>query len=148
MISYEVPLSDESDGQLKIDLFGYSDSSLEIVELKGGNNGKNNPLMALTEAICYAIQLGRCGVPLLEPIREVVPEVDDEFFDRIRITVAAPSKYWNHWDPNGTDMEGVIKQMHQIVGQVNRAFEQKGRSTRISLARAEITQQGFEIKGP
>jgi len=87
-LSYEVPLADESDGQLKIDLLGTGDKSLSIVELKQAKSPSNTPLMALIEAICYSIQIIRCKSNL--PNKH-------QSFETIRIILAAPEAYWNQW---------------------------------------------------
>ena len=88
-LSYEVPLADESDGQLKIDLLGTGDKSLSIVELKQAKSPSNTPLMALIEALCYSIQIIRC--------KKNLPD-KHQAFERIRIIIAAPEAYWNQWN--------------------------------------------------
>jgi hypothetical protein len=147
-LGYEVPLCQDSEKQLKVDVLGYSSSpaSMEIFELKKSENRGDSPLMALVEAICYAIQLHRCGDSILKAAKEAAPDIKNEHFSKMKITLAAPQEYWEYWKPKGTDMEDIMKQMRQIVQQVNRGFSQQGRSIEVFLARAEITENGLDIK--
>ena len=98
-IGYEIPLAAESDGQLKVDIFaiGKDAVSLEIIELKRAENKCDSPLMALTEAICYGIQVVRCRDSLLVDLVQKEKLVSEEHFHRIRLVLAAPEAYWNHW---------------------------------------------------
>lgn len=62
LIGYEIPLVNEKDGQLKIDLLSLDikDNKIGIIELKQSNSPTNSPLLALVELFCYGIQLLNC----------------------------------------------------------------------------------------
>src|SRR5712691_3754991 len=92
-IGYEIPLSAESEGQLKVDIvaIGKDNHSLEIIELKQANNKGDSPLMAMTEAICYGIQAIRCRGFLLKQPKLIAKLVPTEHLKRIRLIVAAPN---------------------------------------------------------
>ena len=63
LVTYELPLAAVSDGQLKADIVVFDQAGfVEIIELKksGVEGDPVTPLMALTEAICYTLQLVRC----------------------------------------------------------------------------------------
>ena len=109
-LGYEVPLAQESDGQLKIDLLGIGDGFLSLVELKQAHSPSNSPLMALTEAICYSIQIGRCKKYLCK-------ENSDVDFKAIRLILAAPGDYWDYW--NFEKHEDWSTKMNQIVKSVS-----------------------------
>lgn len=149
-LSYEVPLCRERAGQLEIDLVGYSNSpnpSLEIFELKAGN-GTDSPLMALVEAICYAIQIHRCRTALLTEMK-ASPEgsvgVTEKHFQRIKITLAAPNKYWTYyWEVTDDDRQ----KMAEIVEKLNQALEVEDKQTRFSLATATIDQSKLKVDYP
>jgi len=147
-LGYEVPLCQGSEKQLKVDVLGYSSSppAMEIFELKKSENHGDSPLMALVEAICYAIQLHRCGDSILKAAKQVAPDITNEHFSKMKITLASPRAYWDYWKPKKTDWQDIMGQMRKIVSHVNRGFEKKGLSTRISLAHAEITENGLDIK--
>src|SRR5208282_394396 len=95
-IGYEIPLSAEKEGQLKVDILaiGKDKPSLEIIELKRAKNTDDSPLMAMTEATCYGIQAVRCRDYLLK--NSVLKEklVSTEHFETIRLILAAPHAYW------------------------------------------------------
>ncbi len=113
---YEVPLADESDGQLKIDLVGHGEDSpagagfLSLIELKQSDSPKNSPLMALTEAICYAIQIIRC--------ENLLNQITGGRFQTIRLILAAPEKYWTYWEIK--KHSDYSKQMTDIVEAVGK----------------------------
>lgn len=115
-LSYEVPLADESCGQLKIDLIGKgknlmtNDGFLSLVELKQAHSPKNSPLMALTEVICYAIQIGRCK-------KYLGKEIFNGSFKTIRLILAAPETYWACWDVK--KQPNHFRKMNNIVESVN-----------------------------
>jgi len=116
LIGYEIPLAAESEGQLKIDLLGKgitTERYVSIVELKQADNKNDSPLMALTEAICYGLQLGRCRKKLLAELK-----VED--FKIIRLILAAPSEYWSHWEfkkhPDcSKKMNAIVESVSEIL---------------------------------
>lgn len=126
LLGYEIPLADESEGQLKIDLFGVSlgDDAIEIVELKKANNTGDSPLMALTEAICYALQTLRCRENLLNE----APTLNDrkafarKAFEQINLTLLAPADYWLYWGKS-SNLDQVLRTISEtlqpIVNRVN-----------------------------
>jgi hypothetical protein len=107
LIGYEVPLAADSEGQLKVDLFGLSEApgAIEIVELKNAKNHSDSPLIALTEAICYGLQALRCKKHLLE-----CDKLSDKAyaFAHIRLTILAPASYWKYWC-GGDNAEEAVK---------------------------------------
>ncbi len=119
-IGYEIPLAAESDGQLKLDIFaiGNDKRSLEIIELKKASNTSDSPLMALTEAICYGIQLVRCRKYLLKDKVLKGNFVSAKHFKCIRLILAAPRQYWEHWKWN----ERLVGSMRNIVDLVNKGL--------------------------
>lgn len=127
-VSYEVPLADESDGQLKIDLIGYgADKSLgerfiSIIELKRADNTSDTPLMALTETICYAIQLVRCR-------KSFDGEFKRDDWRTMRLVLAAPETYWRNWSSNKSnwriDLRPRIDAMREIVNRVSKILSYK-----------------------
>jgi hypothetical protein len=122
-IGYEIPLSAESDGQLKVDIFaiGKDNCSLEIIELKKANNKSDSPLMALTEAICYGIQAVRCRDYLLKNSVLMEKLVSPRHFETIRLILAAPHPYWEYWKWD----KGLIKPMENIIALVNKVLTEK-----------------------
>ena len=120
-IGYEIPLSAESDGQLKVDMLAITESGkmLEIIELKQAGNTGDSPLMALTEAICYGIQVNRCGNELWEAIRAKNTAIAK--FNAIRLILAAPKRYWEYWGYWERGAEQV-KMMKNIVDLANQTI--------------------------
>jgi hypothetical protein len=122
-IGYEIPLSAESEGQLKVDIFGIGKGkpSLEIIELKQANNKSDSPLMAMTEAICYGIQVVRCRDYLLENSVLKKESVSSEHFDAIRLILTAPHAYWKYWKWD----DRLVKPMSNIIASVNTMLSDK-----------------------
>ena len=125
-IGYEIPLAEESDGQLKVDIvaIGRDNSSLEFIELKKADNASNSPLMALTEAICYGIQAIRCQKSLLGDKVLLKNHVSLGHFNKIRLILAAPQNYWTIWN---WDASKMVEPMKNIVSQVNTALPSETR---------------------
>ncbi|WCL48886.1 hypothetical protein [Leptospira sp. GIMC2001] len=117
-LGYEIPLSSESDGQLKIDILGYnqSEKALEIIELKKGKNQTDSPFFAYIEALCYGIQLFHCQ----ENIRKEMENLQDVNFDNINLTIAAPEVYYTYWKEDGS-----IDKIKKINELINRSIPDK-----------------------
>lgn len=149
LLAYEVPLCDDSDGQLKIDLLA-SDlvrEQLEIIELKQAANRGNSPLMALVEGICYGLQLWRCRKAFrVESEGLVLPLKAKEFalkpahFQKLNLTIAAPRQYWSHWECVGAEAEVVKGKMRGILTKLNQA--EKLRGTELNLRDFCIVEPG------
>jgi hypothetical protein len=140
LLAYEVPLCDDSDGQLKIDLLAcdLTREQLEIIELKQAANTGNSPMMALVEGICYGLQLWRCRKAFrVESEGLALPMKAKEFalkpahFKTLNITIAAPDEYWIYWQCTGDQAKEVMKKMEQILAKVSEA--QKLRGTALKL---------------
>jgi hypothetical protein len=68
--------------------------------------------MALTEAICYSIQIERCR----EYLRKEGLDVNNK---TIRLILAAPDQYWTHWGSDKhMDFSGMVNRMTNIVESV------------------------------
>ena len=121
LLGFEIPLAQERDGQLKVDLFGISSTgdAIEIIELKKAN-GTDTPLMALTEAICYGLQTLRCKDSLM---REA--NLGEPVFKKINLTILAPPAYWTQWDSKSginAALQNINKDLQVIIEQVNAAI--------------------------
>ncbi len=122
LIGFEIPLTAESEGQLKIDLIGVSlgNDAIEIVELKKANNSADSPLMALTEAICYALQTLKCKKSLLNEAKLAGRE---EAFKKINLTLLAPRKYWIDWGVEensfSENLNKLSEELQPILNRVN-----------------------------
>jgi hypothetical protein len=136
LIGYEVPLAADSEGQLRVDLFGVSRAgdAIEVVELKKAKNHSDSPLIALTEAICYGVQVLRCKKHLLE-----CDELKNraQAFSQIRLQVLAPADYWSYWC--GADqVEQAVKSctdaFSQIIGAVNAGIPRIYEDARMSAS--------------
>lgn len=154
LIGYEIPLGEERRRQLKVDLLGLSFNpvpTIEIIELKDADNTGDSPLMALTEGICYALQILRCknallgelfALPaILEGTGRVKPFSSAETdFRNINIRLAAPKAYWDLWFRPPLIRSTVESKMREIVDGVNTelaAADERFRSA-LSLHFAEI----------
>lgn len=103
LLGYEIPLSSESTGQLKVDLYGWSKDEggrIEIVEMKKAKNAGDSPLFAFTELICYTLQSIRCWNDLEKEIPKT-PDMPEQLLNAplpsFGLTIAAPEEYWNYW---------------------------------------------------
>ncbi|MDF9833403.1 hypothetical protein M2103_001627 [Ereboglobus sp. PH5-5] len=118
--TYELPLAEEQEGQLKSDIVAFiPDSNLvEIIELKRGNSS-NSPLMALVESICYTLQLLRCWEHISkdESIKWGQPEKPKT----INIILAAPKEYWEKCKDEESTPEN-FNQLNKIVSAVETAI--------------------------
>lgn len=146
-LGYEIPLAQESDGQLKVDLFGFSPDSnaIEIIELKNGNNTSDSPLLALIEAMCYSLQTLRCMKSLLSKAPLAGHE---KAFNQINLTLLAPGNYWNHWckhDPGHADLR---ERFGTIVDYVNVGIKNAGVSTKLKLDLKNLELATHSAEGP
>jgi hypothetical protein len=98
---------------------GKDGCSLEIIELKQATNTSDSPLMALTEAICYGIQVVRCRDSILIDLKE--PSMSREHFGRIRLMLVAPHQYWRHWKWE----RELAEPMRNIIASVNKSLVEK-----------------------
>ena len=130
IVGYEVPLTSGSKGQLKIDLLAVSTSpqGLTIIELKEGSNKNHSPLLALIEAICYAIQTIRCKDVLCGDPTLKKHGITKDHFGTIRLVLAAPASYWQYWgltEAHPGKKEDIVSKMNAIVTQVSKALPNK-----------------------
>lgn len=135
LIGYEVPLGRTKTGQLKVDLLGVSSEpvlALEVIELKNADNTGDSPLMALTEAVCYALQILRCKDALLRELRVSRPAETEMIFRKINLHLMAPERYWNLWlpEPSRPAIEAALK---QIVDGVNAGINASPHSSASTL---------------
>jgi len=144
-ITYELPLVDKSEGQLKADVvvFDPQKGLVEIIELKRGNaDGTNSPLMALVESICYALQLVRCWENLQEEIKW-----GDSSLKTINLILAAPEGYWGKWKGHGYCDNIHVEKFGRIVDSVSGVIDQE-KSTypkpKLNLLFAECVADGKE----
>jgi hypothetical protein len=128
IIGYEIPLAAEAEGQLKIDLFGFGEGVdggfVSIIELKKAGNKSDSPLLALTETICYGIQMIRCKNYLLKDKVLQNKGIGGAHLNNIHLILAAPEAYWEHWA--GKDWAGgeIENRMRGIVSSVSNALGQ------------------------
>jgi len=127
-LTYELPLCADAEGLLRADLVCFSPKSglVEIVELKKGlkngeAEGRDTPLMALVEAICYGLQLLRCW-SALQP--ELNQHLNIEPFEpkHMHLILAAPyfGKDCNPAGSGSPDMSvEQAKKLRAIVSKVN-----------------------------
>ena len=150
LLGYEVPLCDDSDGQLKIDLLACDQITrqLEIIELKQASNANNSPLMALIEGICYGLQLWRCRVEFSKESRDTAKRLEDSRFElklddfkTLQLTIAAPRDYWKSWGCTDNEAKTVMGQMEQILAAVNRQTK-KLRGPELKLSTFCIIDEG------
>ena len=138
VLGYEIPLAEESDGQLRVDLFGVSSggAAIEIIELKKANNTGDSPLLALTEAICYALQTLRCKKHLL---KDKKLEGQPNAFAQINLMLLAPASYWRYWgERDGLDRDGICKELQPIVKHVNDGITESGLGSKLALDMREL----------
>jgi hypothetical protein len=141
LLGYEIPLSAEAEGQLKVDLFGVSEGgdAIEIIELKKATNEGDSPLIALTEGICYALQTLRCRAYLLKT-QELTGR--DCAFARINLTILAPEKYWAFWrcPPEAGITQGMMLQkLLKVVQGVNAGISNAGIESQVILSLETLT---------
>lgn len=137
LLAYEVPLCDDADGQLKVDLLALrrrgSVSHIALIELKQAESPSNSPLLALVECICYALQLTRCRAHLKRESKKEnrdkphLTKLTDEHFKRISFVIAAPQSYWESWSCwEASDRERVQASMRTLLAGVNESEKLKG----------------------
>jgi hypothetical protein len=136
LLGYEFPLSAESEGQLKVDLFGLSEGgdAIEIIELKRATNQSDSPLIALTECICYALQTLRCKQYLLK--NEILAGRGDAFA-RINLTILAPERYWTFWcnpPKSGITHDIMLQRLSRVVQGVNDGILKSGIKSELTLS--------------
>lgn len=122
IIGYEIPLSNEKDGQLKIDLLCLNTNNIGIIELKQSNSPSNSPLMALVELFCYGIQLLKCKSDISKEIKQSNGQnIEEHLFKIINLIIAAPMAYWKYWDfetANNNEIKDDFKKLLEIVNPV------------------------------
>lgn len=147
LLGYEMPLAEDSGGQLKVDLFGISSGgdAIEIIELKREKNHTDSPLIAFTEAICYALQTLRCKESLLGELnKDPELKVCEKAFLRINLTILAPIKYWRYWGhPPDAELDGgeINEKLQIILERVNEGIASKpaeGPHSKLTLALKEL----------
>lgn len=115
---YEIPLSGESSGQLKIDLVGIDNqNTIHIVELKKTHDkGTDSPLFAVIEVLCYGIQWFRC--------KENFEYELNNSSEQIKLSVATPENYWGDWiktdETKKSFLDCVKKIMDAMPGDLKR----------------------------
>ncbi len=125
LIGYEIPLSY---GQLRVDLVGVTNEfELNIIELKAAD-GKDSPLMALVELICYAVQFCRI---VRSKNGKFWSELEDEINpikikkEMVHLTIAAPEKYWDYrHNDKKIDRICTVKHLDKIVQTVSGVLKQ------------------------
>ena len=150
LVTYELPLADVSDGQLKADIVVFDQTGfVEIIELKkSGLDNPDTPLMALTEAICYTLQLVRCWSKLNTYLEER-SSVKWSVVQEVSIVLAAPD-YWNNCKPGGmgTDKRSISevesKALYEIVKTVEKCLRThlKRPELILTLTLADMVQDG------
>lgn len=149
-MTYELPLGDLSVGQLKADLVVFKKEGLiEIIELKrsGERGDSDSPLMALTESICYALQLLRCWEALKQEVEEAF-EIKFDILRMVHLVLAAPA-YWDRCKPGGHGVGEIkgddISKLRLIVAAVKEAVRRKMRprfsELGISLTLADVIDE-------
>lgn len=118
-IGYETPLAAESDGQLKVDMLalGKDGKRLEIIELKKAGNTGDSPLMALIEAICYGIQVNRCGDHFRHSFDTAAKAKNTQVqgkLEAIRLILAAPKGYWDYWKMNREQVDKMMTVVNSV----------------------------------
>jgi hypothetical protein len=130
--TYELPLAAESTGQLKADVVVFDRCGLvEIVELKrSASESPDNPLLALVEGTCYALQLLRCWSKLAPCLQAETSGSWPRPIQTISIVLAAPD-YWDcckHARRPGGECKIVEKETRAfgaIVGSVETAIRER-----------------------
>jgi len=146
-MTYELPLAADKSGQLRADLVVFSKTGkcVEIIELKE-NIASGTPLMALTESICYALQLLRCWEALKPEVNNVF-EIKFDILNKIHLVLAAPD-YWDRCKPGGPGVGAInnedISKLRAIVAAVGDAITNNKENLpkpEISLTLAEVSAE-------
>ena len=151
LVTYELPLAAVSDGQLKADIVVFDQTGfVEIIELKksGAEGDPDTPLMALTEAICYTLQLIRCWSKLSACLEEKF-SVKWSAIEEVSIVLAAPA-YWNNCKPGrkGTAHRAIgeieSKALHEIVKTVEKGIQTHWKRPELilTLTLADVVEYG------
>lgn len=144
LLAYEVPLCDDADGQMKVDLLALRKRDdvfhVALIELKQANSPANSPLLALVECICYALQVTRCRTYLIRESKKEsrkrphLTKLTDEHFKRISLVIAAPQLYWKYWNCwEASDVERVQALMRRLLAGVNQSDKLKQRGVELEL---------------
>jgi len=120
-VTFELPLTDEKENQLKADIVIFhkqKKATVDILEIKKSNNNSDSPLLAVIEGLCYALQIICCWENLIKE-RELVglKELSD-----INIIVAAPEGYWDYWYKSPADneeKEKIFKKLSKMIESIN-----------------------------
>ena len=128
LIGYEIPLVDDKEGQLKIDLVGLNvrDNKIGIIELKQSNSPSNSPLFALVELLCYGIQLLKCKTNISkEMIQKNDQIIEEHYFNNINLLIAAPEMYWNYWGFVGNKKIEIKDYFNKLLEIINPVIIEK-----------------------
>jgi hypothetical protein len=137
LVGYEIPLGRTKARQLKVDLLGVSADptpAIEIIELKDADNTGDSPLMALTEAICYALQMLRCKTDILRELGEWRVTVNESYFAKINLRLMAPEQYWQFWFKASSPRPELEGRLKEIVDGVNAGIAFAGQTSPSSLS--------------
>ena len=137
LIGYEIPLGRTKARQLKVDLLGVSVDpvpAIEIIELKDTDNTGDSPLMALTEALCYGLQILRCKTDILRELRISRPTVNESAFEKINLRLMAPEQYWHVWLKTPSLRSEIESRFKEIVDGVNAGIVSSGQASLPSLS--------------
>lgn len=101
IITYQLPLAANQDSKFKsIDLFGHTDNTKVIIELKAGKNESDSPLYAIFESMVYYSALRKnkkFNKKLQKRLKEYSIKEDNPENMKYKILIMAPSEYWRHW---------------------------------------------------
>lgn len=127
-LTYELPLCAESDGLLRADLVHFvpeNDGLVEIIELKKGQTeGRDSPLMALVEAICYGLQLLRCWSALQPELNQHLKV--EPFEPKHLLLILAAPHFGKDCSGNGTQLTAPqVDKLRAIVRKVHEAVKEK-----------------------
>lgn len=134
IIGYEIPLSDEKDGQLKIDLLSFNtkNKGIGIIELKQSISPSNSPLIALIELFCYGIQLLKCKSDISKEIIQSNGQyIEEHLFENINLIIAAPVTYWKYWGFEDIKKNEIKDDFNKLIEIVNPVI--MGKDSKFSL---------------
>lgn len=147
IFAYEVPLAKEQKGQLKADVVVFHvGGRIEIIELKcSGKKSPDTPLMALTEAICYAIQTTRCWEHMAKEAEAHLGGKSLDKLTEIHLVLAAPD-YWNNCNPGRGEKRRINpEQVSKLVAITDAVGAELG-GVNLNLSLADIAETGGDLK--
>ena len=137
LLAYEVPLCDDSDGQLKVDLLGLlrrkNSYNISVIELKQATSPSNSPLLALVECICYGLQIIRCQKQMIVEYNRIIKAkkmedcnlINKFHFNSISLVIAAPENYWRYWEClEDSPKKKVREDMKSLIAAVNAGLKE------------------------